>query len=51
MTTRIAEAIALTLKHARRYVHDHTDKQASDLDACVILFHAEAQVKLENSQN
>jgi hypothetical protein len=50
MTKRIAEAVAETLYHARLYLVP-ASKPVDDIDAVIILFHAEVAVRLENSQN
>ena len=55
MTTRIAEAISRTLFEARITLTNHLDidmlGDTGDVDAIIILAHAELAVRLENSQN
>jgi len=48
---RIAEAIARTLFEARIALVNNLGEDEGDIDACVILAHAEIAVRLENSQN
>lgn len=50
MTKRIEEAVAISLYKARLHLQKQIEKQVGDLDACVILFHAECALRLENAQ-
>jgi hypothetical protein len=52
MTYRIVEAVSQTLFSARKYLlNGKAAGSESEIEACVILAHAEMAIKLENLQN